>query len=151
MRRSRSDNPPSLTFALLLGACAAFGSCGDEVVSEYEVFLSPTTIRLSADGSDATEVSVSVLDQNSAPPEFGAAVIVFCVNDRGEPAGWMGGPESGQTRIPLDQVGLAGIVLSCDGDPGADSQLQCLGSYEGDGATGAMRPISCVAVPPEED
>ncbi len=139
----------SLFFAALL--CASVGllsGCGTDDASSYTLAIVPSSLALTSDGSDASTIRVTILDQRGNPPAVGSTVALTVLN---------GSVNNVAPEAIVDAGGTTTLVSAATAltDPAGTAQFRvsCVGteamsfraSFDGERETG--RSITCNPAP----
>ena len=140
---------------LLPAACSVvflLAACADEVTPEWVVEMSASDLRLPADGSLTSNITVGVFDSASgdAPVGAGEPVLVRCLNSASAASGFFAGFDvEGEADALTDGVGLASFRYACAGDTGSDYSVNCVALAKQ--SSGQLRPgIECLTSGIEE-
>jgi hypothetical protein len=109
----------SLLTAVGVGALSgvAFTGCGGDEAPTFELVVISDSASLTADGTDAAVITVSVLDESFNPPAQGTTVTLQGLSATGALTGNVNDSGQSVAQAPTDQLGFSQFSFQCT-EPG---------------------------------
>ena len=122
-------------------------ACGSDVSPSWELQVSASDLRIAADGSSGTNITVGVFNtaNSGAPVAQAEPVLIRCLNTSNSATGWFSGFDvEGEATAFTDSVGLVEFRYICGGDDGEDYAVNCVALAKQ--TSGQLRPgIECIS------